>query len=121
MDPPSLITAMGPSGEEVSDIHCLPCGRMCSACASWASRGPMEMGRGQRVMRRNKHSQRLLEQTLGCSSTSAWELNLQRPEDRSIEDLISPHWAGISTLAVAPGCCGVAGPVPSTTLDKRCW
>src|SRR5271155_880152 len=31
-----------------------------------------------------------------------------------------PTWAGISTLAVAPGCCGFTGPVPSATLDKRC-
>src|ERR1700684_2980820 len=31
-----------------------------------------------------------------------------------------PTWAGISTLAVAPGCCGFSGPVPSATLDKRC-
>src|SRR5271163_1267172 len=38
----------------------------------------------------------------------------------SVEDLISPHWAGISTLAHGPGCCGVVGPVPSATLDKRC-
>src|SRR5580658_10497806 len=53
--------------------------------------------------------------------TSVWELNLQRPLERSIEDLISPHWAGISTLAIAPGCCGFIGPVPSATLDKRWW
>src|SRR6202044_3393884 len=53
--------------------------------------------------------------------TSVWELNLQRPLERSIEDLISPHWAGISTLAIAPGCCGFVGPVPSATLDKRWW
>jgi hypothetical protein len=53
--------------------------------------------------------------------TSVWELNLQRPLERSIEDLISPHWAGISTLAIAPGCCGFKGPVPSATLDKRWW
>jgi len=32
-----------------------------------------------------------------------------------------PTWAGISTLALAPGCCGFNGPVPSATLDKRCW
>jgi hypothetical protein len=32
-----------------------------------------------------------------------------------------PTWAGISTLALAPGCCGFIGPVPSATLDKRCW
>jgi hypothetical protein len=51
---------------------------------------------------------------------SVWELNLQWPGFRSVEDLISPHWAGISTLALAPGCCGVSGPVPSATLDKRC-
>src|SRR5450755_2026255 len=31
-----------------------------------------------------------------------------------------PTWAGISTLAFAPGCCGFNGPVPSATLDKRC-
>ena len=55
------------------------------------------------------------------ASTSVWELNLQRPLERSIEDLISPHWAGISTLAIAPGCCGFIGPVPSATLDKRWW
>ena len=24
-------------------------------------------------------------------------------------------------MAVAPGCCGFSGPVPSATLDKRCW
>jgi hypothetical protein len=80
----------------------------------------MEIGLGQRAMRRYKRCQHLLEQTLHFSLTSAWELNLQRPEGRSIEDLISPHWAGISTLAVAPGCCGFVGPVPSATLDKRC-
>ncbi len=28
--------------------------------------------------------------------------------------------AGVSTLAIAPGCCGFFGPVPSATLDKRC-
>src|ERR1700756_3457937 len=83
--------------------------------------GSIEIGLGERDVRRNTHSQHLLEQTLRFSLTSARELNLQRPECRSIEDLISPHWAGISTLAVAPGCCGVAGPVPSATLDKRCW
>ena len=32
-----------------------------------------------------------------------------------------PTWAGVSTLALAPGCCGFIGPVPSATLDKRCW
>ena len=40
----------------------------------------MEMGLGERDMRRNIHSQHLLEQTLRFSLTSAWELNLQRPE-----------------------------------------
>ncbi|MGB9309083.1 MAG: hypothetical protein WCC15_00110, partial [Candidatus Acidiferrales bacterium] len=69
----------------------------------------MEMSHDQRAMRCNKQNQHLLEQMPRFNSTSAWELNLQRPECRSIEDLISPHWAGISTLAVAPGCCGVAG------------
>jgi hypothetical protein len=39
----------------------------------------MEIGPGQRAMRRNKRYQRLLEQTLHFSLTSAWELNLQRP------------------------------------------
>ena len=29
-----------------------------------------------------------------------------------------PHWAGSSTLAFGPGCCGFIGPVPSATLDK---
>jgi hypothetical protein len=28
--------------------------------------------------------------------------------------------AGVSTLAIALGCCGFFGPVPSATLDKRC-
>ena len=31
-----------------------------------------------------------------------------------------PYWAGSSTLALGPGCCGFVGPVPSATLDKRC-
>src|SRR6202142_2755257 len=60
----------------------------------------------------------------GCSPpswTSALDLNLQSaPEPGSNEDLISPHWAGVSTLVLALGCCGFAGPVPSATLDKRC-
>ena len=24
-------------------------------------------------------------------------------------------------MVLGPGCCGFAGPVPSATLDKRCW
>src|SRR5271170_248988 len=83
------------------------------------------------------------------SWTSVWELNLQStPEIRGQLRILSlPHlpgstisrapltgasgalypvdlgallWAGISTLAIAPGCCGFLGPVPSATLDKRC-
>jgi hypothetical protein len=52
-----------------------------------------------------------------------FSLGVESSRSRSlgpVEDLISPHWAGISTLAIAPGCCGVVGPVPSATLDKRC-
>jgi hypothetical protein len=44
---------------------------------------------------------------------------LQRPE-WSTEALISPgDRAGGSTAAQGPGCCGIVGPVPSATLDKR--
>jgi len=59
--------------------------------------------------------------TLRPFSISLWELNLQStgvPVSRG--SYLSPLWAGISTLAVAPGCCGFTGPVPSATLDKRC-
>src|SRR5208282_2815498 len=41
------------------------------------------------------------------------------PAGRSQPRILSlPYWAGSSTLALGPGCCGFKGPVPSATLDK---
>src|SRR6266404_8084151 len=46
---------------------------------------------------------------------------LCRPRLGQLGTLSLPHWAGSSTMALGPGCCGFIGPVPSATLDKcRC-
>src|SRR5580658_2079285 len=59
----------------------------------------------------------------GCRLWFNFTLGVESSIDRGPGQsriLSLPTWAGISTLAVAPGCCGFSGPVPSATLDKRC-
>ncbi len=76
---------------------------------------------GSHVRFKDAQTQALANANASAVVNCSLGVESSRPGFRSTEDLISPHWAGISTSWHMDQVAVAKGPVPSATLDKRWW